>query len=336
MPLMLFATCVAFKQLRVTESWVSQSRSPTWISIPVCMTYSAALLENSVLLVTIVKERSLHEPTCIFLCATCCSPLPPCPKTFNVLWSLPTHISSSGCLAQMFSPCSVFVAELAILLAMASDGCIAIYDPLRYAAILTCSVVGKIDVVAFIRSFCIMLPPVFLLGGLPYHGHNVMPHTYCEEHIGVARPACAGISVNIWDGAAAGFLSARLDATSIAVSYGLIFRCLWGLPSPRASPKAPHTCSSHLCAITTFYTPAAFSFLVHRFGQHVPRCVLISLARFCAVAPPMLNPSIYGVRTRQIWEHVAHLLKLGGLGSRAWPRQVGMGNRAGLVMGGVK
>ncbi|XP_010575088.1 PREDICTED: olfactory receptor 52B2-like [Haliaeetus leucocephalus] len=295
-------------------------KSHTWISIPVCMMYSAALLGNSVLLLTIVKERSLHEPMYIFLCmlAVCDLLLSTAtvPKTLSVLWSLSTQISFSGCLAQMFSIYFVFVAESAVLLAMAFDRYIAICDPLRYMTILTRSVVGKVGVVALIRSFCIMFPPIFLLKRLPYCGHNVMPHTYCE-HIGVARLVCADISVNIWYGVAAGFLSAGLDTLLIIVSYALIFRCLWGLPSPRASPKTLHTCGSHLCVIAMFYTPAFFSFLAHRFGQRVPQHVLISLANLYVVVPPMLNPIIYGVRTRQIWEHVAHLLRLGGLGSRA-------------------
>ncbi|XP_009917561.2 olfactory receptor 52B2-like [Haliaeetus albicilla] len=295
-------------------------KSHTWISIPVCMMYSAALLGNSVLLLTIVKERSLHEPMYIFLCmlAVCDLLLSTAtvPKTLSVLWSLSTQISFSGCLAQIFSIYFVFVAESAVLLAMAFDRYIAICDPLRYMTILTRSVVGKVGVVALIRSFCIMFPPIFLLKRLPYCGHNVMPHTYCE-HIGVARLVCADISVNIWYGVAAGFLSAGLDTLLIIVSYALIFRCLWGLPSPRASPKTLHTCGSHLCVIAMFYTPAFFSFLAHRFGQRVPQHVLISLANLYVVVPPMLNPIIYGVRTRQIWEHVAHLLRLGGLGSRA-------------------
>ncbi|NXU26455.1 O52B2 protein, partial [Thalassarche chlororhynchos] len=286
-------------------------KSHTWISIPVCMMYSSALLGNSVLLVTIVKERSLPEPTYIFLCMLAMCDLllsaATAPKTLSVLWCPSTQISFSGCLAQMFSIYFVFVAESAILLVMAFGWYIAICNPLRYTAVLTRSVMGKVGVAALIRSFCIMFPTIFLLKRLPCCGHNVMPHTYCK-HISVARLVCSDISINIWYGVAAGFLSAGLDAISITVSYVLIFRCLWGLPSPQASPKALHTCSSHLCVIAMFYTPAAFSFLAHWFGQHVPWHVLISLANLYVVVPPMLNPIVYGVRTRQIQEHVAHLL----------------------------
>ncbi|NXK53993.1 O52B2 protein, partial [Chauna torquata] len=286
-------------------------KSHTWISIPVCLMYTTALLGNMVLLVIIMKERSLHQPMYIFLCmlAVCDLLLSTAtvPKTLGVLWSLSTHISFNGCLAQMFCVYFIFVVESAILLAMAFDRYIAICDPLRYTAILTQSVVGKVGMVALTRSFSIMLPPIFLLKRLPYCGHNVMLHTYCE-HIGVARLACADISINVWYGVAASFLSAGLDAVSIAVSYALILRSVWALPSPHTSPKALHTCGSHLCVIAMFYTPAFFSFLAHCFGQHVPQRVLISLANLYVVVPPMLNPIVYGVRTRPIRERVAHLL----------------------------
>jgi len=67
-------------------------KSHTWISIPVCMMYCAALFGNLVLLVTIMKERSLHEPMYIFLCmlAVCDLLLSTAtvPKTLSVLWSL--------------------------------------------------------------------------------------------------------------------------------------------------------------------------------------------------------------------------------------------------------
>ncbi|XP_025973401.2 olfactory receptor 52B2-like [Dromaius novaehollandiae] len=294
-------------------------KSHVWISIPFCLMYTVALLGNSVLLVTIAKDQSLHEPMYILLCmlAVCDLLLSTAtvPKTLSVLWSVSTKISFSGCLAQMFSVYFIFVAESAILLAMAFDRYIAICDPLRYSATLTRSAIAKVGAVALIRSFCIMFPAIFLPKRLPYCGHNVMPHTYCE-HIGVARLACADITVNIWYGVTAGFLSAGLDAISIAVSYALILRSLRGLPSLRASPKALHTCGSHLCVIAMFYIPAFFSFLAHRFGQRVPRHVLISLANLYVVVPPMLNPIVYGVRTRQIRERVARLLLLGGSGIR--------------------
>ncbi|VCW69922.1 unnamed protein product [Gulo gulo] len=72
----------------------------------------------------------------------------------------------------------------------------------------------------------------------------------------------------------------------------------------RARQKALGTCGSHLGVISMFYLPGIFTIITQRFGHHVPLHTHILLANICMLAPPMLNPIIYGVKTKQIREHV--------------------------------
>ncbi|NXQ30952.1 O52B2 protein, partial [Alaudala cheleensis] len=295
--------------------------SHRWISVPFCLMYLTAVLSNLALLLLIAADRRLHEPMYLFLAMLALSDLmlstATVPKMLAIFWFGAREISFDACMAQMFFTHFSFIVESSVLLAMAFDRYVAVCEPLRYASLLTPAAIAKAAGAAVLRGLCIMFPPIFLLKRLPFCGHKVMPHTYCE-HMGVARLACADIRPNVWYGLTTALLSSGLDAVLIALSYALILRAVFRLPSPEARRKALGTCGSHLCAILVFYVPAFFSFLTHRFGRHVPGHVHILLADLYVVVPPVLNPIVYGVRTRQIRERVTRLLCPGERPCPAW------------------
>ncbi|NXT85821.1 O52B2 protein, partial [Zapornia atra] len=283
----------------------------SWLSIPFCLMYLAALLGNVLLLFTIATQRSLHQPMYLFLAMLAVADLvlssSTVPKALGIFWSFSRGMSFHACLTQMFFIHVSFIAESTILLAMAFDRYLAICHPLRYAAVLTHLLVAKLGLAAIVRGFCVMLPTIFLLRRLPYCGHSVMPHTYCE-HMGIARLACADISLNVWYGLATTLLSPGLDVVLIGVSYTLILRAVFRLSSKDAQLKAVGTCSSHACVMVMFYSPAFFSFFTHQFGRHVPHHVHILLANLYVVLPPMLNPIVYTLKNRAIREKVSQVL----------------------------
>nr|XP_003412108.1 olfactory receptor 52B2 [Loxodonta africana] len=281
----------------------------TWLSIPLCLMYITAVLGNSLLMVVIITERSLHEPMYFFLSMLAMTDImlstTTVPKALAIFWLHSHDIVFDACVTQVFFVHMIFVGESAILLAMAFDRFVAIRAPLRYTAVLTWPVVRRIALGIVTRSFCIIFPVIFLLKRLPFCQTNIVPHSYCE-HIGVARLACADITVNVWYGFSVPIVMVTLDVILIAVSYSLILRAVFCLPSQDARHKALSTCGSHLCVILMFYVPSFFTLLTHRFGRNIPRHVHILLANLYVVVPPMLNPIVYGVKTKQIRENVAH------------------------------
>uniref|UniRef100_A0A8C6C8H6 G-protein coupled receptors family 1 profile domain-containing protein n=1 Tax=Monodon monoceros TaxID=40151 RepID=A0A8C6C8H6_MONMO len=283
-----------------------------WISRPFFISYLVAVLGNSLLVFIVVTECSLHEPMYFFLCMLAVVDLilstTTVPKALAVFWFHAGEISLDGCATQIFFIHATFIAESGILLAMAFDCYVAICDPLRYVRVPCCEVIIRVGLVVVLRSFSVILPDVFLVKRLPLCHSNVLPHTYCE-HMAVAKFACANIRVNVWYGLSALLSTAMIDALHIWVSYTFILNAVFRLPSRGAWQKALGTCSSHICAILVFYIPIAVSSLTHCFGNHVPPHIHILLAKCYLLIPPVLNPIVYAVHTKQIRERLLHILK---------------------------
>ncbi|XP_044524752.1 olfactory receptor 52Z1-like [Gracilinanus agilis] len=272
-----------------------------WISIPFCTMYVVALGGNSLLIIFICMEHSLHEPMYLFLAMLSLSDLllstAIMPKMLAIFWFEDRVISFQDCITQMFSVIAIFVMESTVLLAMAFDRYVAICYPLRYTMILSPSVIRKIAGFSLARGLLITSPFIFLVEQLPFCGNNIITNTYCELPK-ISRLACADITaINIYT-LVLSFLSTGLDVILISISYTFILQAVFRLPSRDAQLKALGTCSSHVCVILMFYIPAYLTVLI----SHIQYGIL--LTNLYVVVPPALNPIIYGVRTKQIRDHI--------------------------------
>ncbi|XP_077664125.1 olfactory receptor 52K1-like [Eretmochelys imbricata] len=283
-----------------------------WISIPFCSMFSVALLGNCTLLYVIKTEPSLHQPMFHFLAMLAVIDLvlstTTVPKILSIFWFNSREISFNACLVQMFFLHSFSIMQSAVLLAMAFDRYVAICNPLRYATILTNSVIAKIGLVALARAVLLMVPLPFLLRRLPYCGSHVIAHCYCE-HMAMVNLACANTMFNNIYGIIVALFIVGLDLMFISLSYVKILRTVLSLASKEEQLKAFSTCVAHLCAILVVYTPVVLSSTIHRFGHQVAPHVHILLANFYLLFPPMMNPIVYGVKTKQIRDRVLLLFR---------------------------
>ncbi|XP_077200263.1 olfactory receptor 52P1-like [Paroedura picta] len=278
-----------------------------WIAFPFCSMYIIALLGNVTILAVVKREPSLHLPMYSFLCMLAVIDLVLCtstvPKILGIFWFHSHTIGFRACIVQMFFIHGFSAVESGVLLAMAFDRYVAICAPLRYTAILTRSAIAKVAWVAFLRGIGFMTPLTCLVSSLPYCGSNVIAHSYCE-HMAVVKLACGDTTPNHIYGITAATFVVGSDSVLIALSYGFILRAVVGLSSREARLKSFGTCASHICVILIFYTPGLFSFYTQRWGHNIPTHVHILLADLYLLVPPLLNPIIYGMKTRQIREQV--------------------------------
>ncbi|XP_039366411.1 olfactory receptor 52R1-like, partial [Mauremys reevesii] len=286
-------------------------RAHVWISIPFCTMYAIAILGNFTILFIVKREPSLHGPMYYFLCMLAVTDLvlstSILPKTLSIFWFNSREIDFSACLTQMYFIHCFLVMESGIFVAMALDRYVAICHPLRHSTILRNSVLAKIGVAVVLRGGMIILPSFLLASQLPYCRTNIIPHSYCE-HMAVVKLACADTRVSSYYGLFVLFFVTGVDVFFITVSYIQILRAIFSLPTKDARLKSFGTCGSHLCAILTFYIPALFSVLTYHFGHNVPLHFHILTANVYLLVPPMINPIIYGVRTKQIRDRLLRLI----------------------------
>ncbi|XP_062434669.1 olfactory receptor 52K1-like [Rhea pennata] len=278
-----------------------------WIAIPFSTVFATALLGNCTLLYVIKTEPSLHKPMFYFLSMLALTDLvlslTTMPKMLGIFWFSAREITFKACLVQMFFLHSFSIVESAVLLAMAFDRYVAVCNPLRYSSILTNSLIAKIGLLALARASGLTLPLPFLLRRLPYCRSHVISQCYCE-HMAVVKLACADTTFNNIYGLFVAFFIMALDLLSVGYSYLRILRTVLSLASKEERLKALGTCLSHICAILVFYIPVVLSSVIHRFGHHVAPHVHILMANLYLLFPPMMNPIVYGVKTKEIRDRV--------------------------------
>ncbi|XP_030055587.1 olfactory receptor 52M1-like [Microcaecilia unicolor] len=285
-----------------------------WMSIPFFLMYVMALVGNSAIIIIIKTESCLQEPMYMFLAMLATIDMvlstTTIPKMLSIFWFSSREIAVKSCLVQMFFIHSLATMESGIFLAMAFDRYVAICDPLRHTTILTNPVVAKMGLMAVLRGVVYILPlPLLIITRLTRYKTNVISHSYCE-HMAVVKLSCDDISISNFYGFTIGLFVLILDSILIIVSYFKIVRVVLSLTSLEARLKSFKTCSSHICAILAFYTPITISSLTHRFGHNVAPSVHILLANFYLLVPPVLNPVVYAVRTKQIRERISHLVSI--------------------------
>ncbi|XP_053876292.1 olfactory receptor 52P1-like [Malaclemys terrapin pileata] len=278
-----------------------------WISIPFSIFYIVGLFGNFMLLFVVGKDKTLHKPMYLLICMLALTDIGTStsvvPKALCIFWFNLKGITVGGCLTQMFFLHVISIMESAVLVTMAFDRYVAICNPLRYATILTNARIAKLALVGLIRAVLLMLPLPLLLIRQPFCANHIIPHTYCE-HMAVAKMSCGDTTVNRTYGLVMAFVVIGLDLTLVALSYSLIIRAVLRISSKKAYQKALNTCTAHICVMMTSFTLFFFSTLTHRFGQRITPHVHIILANFFFLIPPVINPIIYGVKTKELRDKV--------------------------------
>ncbi|XP_025973412.2 olfactory receptor 51Q1-like [Dromaius novaehollandiae] len=282
-----------------------------WLAILFTCVYMVALAGNCTILFVIGTDPSLHEPMYCFLSMLAITDLglslSTMPTVMDVFWANYREISFDACFAQGYFVHSFSFMESSVLLAMAFDRYVAICYPLRYSSILTSARIAKIGLAALCRCLLGVLPSLFLLRRLPFCRSHVLSHSYCL-HQDLIKLACADITFNSLYSLVVVILVVVLDPVLIFFSYIMICKTIASIASPSERLKVLNNCLSHILAVLVLYIPMVGLSVVHRFGKHASPLVHILMANIYLLVPPVLNPIIYSIKTKQIRRGVLRLL----------------------------
>ncbi|KAM9319641.1 olfactory receptor 51E1-like [Gastrophryne carolinensis] len=276
-----------------------------WISMPFCFMFFTSLVGNILVLFVIIQNQRLHEPMFLFLCMLASIDLllsaVISPSVVRIFLFHHQSIRFQACLLQMFIIHSLAITESSVLVAMAFDRYVAICHPLRYKSILTHSIVAKIGLASILRGTLLIIAPVTSLQFLPFCNGNVLSHSYCL-HQEVMKLACRGTNIfNIIYGLVVILSTVGLDLFLIVLSYVLSVKSVLKA-TVKDRYKLLNTCVSHLCAVFFFYVLTAAMTVVHRFGKSVSPLFLEIMANAYLFFPPVLNPIIYSIKSKQLRE----------------------------------
>ncbi|XP_028817781.1 olfactory receptor 52B2-like [Denticeps clupeoides] len=263
--------------------------------------YMVIVFCNLLLIFTIILNRSLHQPMYLLLINLPINDLMGSSALFpQVLKEFLLNnrtIEFPVCVTQAFVMHIYGTGAVFILAAMAYDRYIAICFPLRYGSIMTISHLIRIIMLMWLFNLLMIGVLFYLLLRLP-RCRSVIAHTYCDNP-SLLKLVCADTTVNNIYGLLTLAFTQPFIVGLILYSYLRILMACFRSKSTDAKTKALQTCATHLIVFFLIECLGLFTIISYRLPYLSPQ-----LRKFIAVStlifPPMLNPIIYGINTKEV------------------------------------
>ncbi|XP_018097782.2 olfactory receptor 8H1 [Xenopus laevis] len=264
--------------------------------------YIFIMLLSLEIVLVVLTEESLHEPMYIFICNLTFNGMLGSssffPKLIIDLLTSSHQISHTGCFLQVLGIITYAFFEIFSFTIMAYDRYLAVCDPLRYATIMTNRKAVILILGFFSYSFITVLVTVILSARLSYCGTQIK-NIFCDN-LSLIVLSCGDTLVNNVYGTVGTVIMLVFTLMIIAYSYLKIFMVCLKI-TKEACEKAIHTVVTHLLGFSIFLVGALFIFIRFRLGNNnLPLFAQILLSVTFIVFPPLLNPLIFGIRTKAL------------------------------------
>ncbi|XP_044518285.1 olfactory receptor 4K14-like [Gracilinanus agilis] len=290
-----------FVLLGLTDSWELQ----ICLFLLFSVIYLATVLGNILIMTTVITDSHLHSPMYFLLANLSFVDLwlssVTIPKAIIDFFRENKTISFGICMWQVVFVHFAGGGEMVLLVTMAYDRYVAICKPLHYTTIMSQQRCIWLVVISWAIGLVHSISQLVMIVDLPFCGPREIDSFFCDLPL-VIELACMDTSVlGSLVNADSGFL-ATVCFILLLISYIYILLTVRH-HSTDGVYKALSTCTAHIMVVFIFFVPCIFIYLC---PLNIPS-VDKFLAVFYAVFTPLLNPSIYTLRNKEMKEAMKRL-----------------------------
>ncbi|CAM4636395.1 unnamed protein product, partial [Lepidochelys olivacea] len=263
--------------------------------------YLTALVGNLLIFMAIAFDHRLHTPMYFFLMNLSIIDLGSIsvtiPKSMANSLMNTKSISYAGCVAQVFFLLFMLGSDFSLLTVMAYDRYVAICQPLHYEAMMNSRACVQLAAGSWISGILFSVLHTGNTFALTFCGGNMVDQFFCEIpqllKLTCSDSYLSEVGVIVFSVCLVlGFF------VFIIVSYVQIFKSVLRIPSEQGQHKAFSTCLPHLTVVSLFVCTGAFAYLKPTSSS--PSALDLVVAVLYSVLPPIMNPIIYSMRSKEI------------------------------------
>ncbi|XP_049583376.1 olfactory receptor 11H7-like [Syngnathus scovelli] len=268
--------------------------------------YVFIVCANWAVLVTICREKTLHEPMYVFVACLCFNALYGSTSFFpRFLLDLASDvhlISRAACFTQIYLIYTYGANEMTMLCVMAYDRYLAVCHPLHYHTRMTVKKALSLVGLAWLIPAIFLTMAIYLSAMLPLCGNEIYK-VFCANW-NVVKLSCVSTVVNNVVGMFMSISTIFLPLTFVLYTYTRIIRTTWRC-SDKFKGRVFQSCLPHMISFVIYSCIAFCDIALSRQNvKEMNAFVAIILSLEFVVIPPLLNPLVYGMKLSCIRKHI--------------------------------
>ncbi|XP_036742928.2 olfactory receptor 2H1-like [Manis pentadactyla] len=290
----------------------------------VIVLYTMIVLSNLTIILLSCMEPHLYTPMYFFLSnlsfLDLCYTTTAVPQMSN-LWGPDKSITHTGCVIQLCVLLCLGPTEDVMLVVMAFDCYVVIYQLLHYTVIMHQQFCWKLVFVAWLSGLMLSVVQTPITFQLPFCAHHRLDDILCEVPA-FLHLACGDTSVNEWQMTISAVLFTIVPLGLILTSYVYIAQALGKIQSEEGRQKAIATCPSHLTVVVIFYGTIAMVYTDPKNNFALKNGKFFTF--FYTVVTSLFNPLIYTLRNKEVKNALPRLLSkvVNTTKNRSWPFEI--------------